>query len=197
MTQHVFGYIDGENLVHRYQDMINKGSIPRKDVIHKPEFYVWHPRVTQRDNYCAYDRISFYQTVVGDDKKLNKAREEICKIRYGYRVDKYILGDGSLYPRIFKKGKKESKTKSVDINISVDMLRNIMNGVGDIIFLLSGDGDYLPLIEEVGRHGKQVWLGAFSSGLNPSLRYAADEFIDLDPIFFEKPSKATNQKKSK
>ena len=98
-----------------------------------------------------------------------------------------IPGAGSLYTRLFKQEKRKAKTKSVDINVSVDVLRNIMNGTGDVILLLSGDGDYLPLLEEVGRHGKQVWLGAFSKDLNPNLRFAADEFINLDSIFFEQP----------
>jgi uncharacterized LabA/DUF88 family protein len=55
----------------------------------------------------------------------------------------------------------------------------------DILFLLAGDGDYIPLIEEVMRQGKQVHLGAFSDGLSPRLPHIADEFVDLDKYFFD------------
>lgn len=52
----------------------------------------------------------------------------------------------------------------------------------------SADGDYLPLIQEIMRQGKQVNLGAFSSGLNPQLPVAVDNFYDLDEIFLRLPS---------
>jgi uncharacterized LabA/DUF88 family protein len=65
------------------------------------------------------------------------------------------------------------------------MMRSANNGAFDVLFLLSGDGDYLPLIEEITRSGKQVWVAAFSKGLNSNLRFAADEFFDLDEIFFK------------
>lgn len=55
----------------------------------------------------------------------------------------------------------------------------------NVLMLMSGDGDYLPLIEEVSRRGVQVWLAAFSKRLSSALRYAADEFIDLDKHFFQ------------
>ena len=33
--------------------------------------------------------------------------------------------------------------------------------------------------------GKQLYVAAFSSGLNPAILYSVDEFIDLDRFFFE------------
>ena len=46
--------------------------------------------------------------------------------------------------------------------------------------LMSGDGDYEPLIEEVLRNGVQVFLSAFSHGLNPRLRDIVDVMYELD-----------------
>jgi uncharacterized LabA/DUF88 family protein len=54
----------------------------------------------------------------------------------------------------------------------------------DRVYLASGDGDYLPLIEEVMRRGKQIELLAFSSGLNYTLPYSVDSFNELDIVFF-------------
>ena len=56
----------------------------------------------------------------------------------------------------------------------------------DTVFLLSGDGDYLPLVKEIMRTGTQVWVGAFSDGLNPKIPSAVDRFIDLDQILFKR-----------
>lgn len=54
----------------------------------------------------------------------------------------------------------------------------------DVICLISGDGDYLPLIQEVTRTGKRIYVAALSSGLNPQLIRSVDSFLNLDPLFF-------------
>jgi uncharacterized LabA/DUF88 family protein len=51
--------------------------------------------------------------------------------------------------------------------------------------LVTGDGDFLPIIKEAIRHGKQVYLAAFSTGLNKKLLNHVDHFIDLDKVYFE------------
>jgi uncharacterized LabA/DUF88 family protein len=53
------------------------------------------------------------------------------------------------------------------------------------VYLASGDGDYLPLLQEVMRRGKQVEVLAFSSGLNEQLTYSVDRFLSLDEVFFD------------
>ncbi|MCI5150500.1 MAG: NYN domain-containing protein [Candidatus Electrothrix sp. MAN1_4] len=52
------------------------------------------------------------------------------------------------------------------------------------ILLLSGDGDFVPLVREVVHTSKQMYVGAFSLGLSEALRNEVDMFIDLDPLFF-------------
>jgi uncharacterized protein (TIGR00288 family) len=73
------------------------------------------------------------------------------------------------------------------------MMRFAQNPGIDVLYLMSGDGDFLPLIQETMRLGKEVYVAALSSGLNPALRYSVDSFDDLDTIFFPppKPLKAT------
>ena len=187
MTHNVFGSIDGENLVLRFEDMVRAGAIPKPGVVYIPGVLVWHPDITHIF-MCQFTRIAFYQTVVGDSKRVDEVRKVISEVRYDYQESRSVGGRGSLHPKLFKKEKKGAKTKSVDINIAVDVLRTVMNRNGDVVLLASGDGDYLPLVEEVMRHGKQVWLCAFSKGLSTNLRFAADDFYDLDSIFFERPN---------
>ena len=44
--------------------------------------------------------------------------------------------------------------------------------------------DYVPLVEEIQREGKVVYLSFFEAeGLSPRLRQAADYFLPLDEIF--------------
>ena len=49
---------------------------------------------------------------------------------------------------------------------------------------MTGDGDYLPLLLEIQRQGKQVFVAAFSAGLNPMLKRRADQFYLLDATAF-------------
>jgi uncharacterized protein (TIGR00288 family) len=186
MTHKLVGFADGENLVLRYQAMVANGAKPRSDVIHIPDVLAWHPRIMS--TYVSdVIRVLFYQTCVGDDRKIFSVMQQIKEIRYVYQDDTPTSENcsGALIPKVFKKEKRSSKTKSVDINLTVDMLRCVYHSPIDVLFLLSGDGDYLPLIEEASRSGKQVWLAAFSDGLHSGMALAADEFIDLDKVFFE------------
>lgn len=182
MVHNVMGFVDGENLVTRYEAMLKDGATPKPEVVHVPGVLVWHPAIT-RLFLCRYTRLSFYQTVVGDTDKLAEVNDQISRVKYEY-CEGPIMGYGRLHPRTFKKESRSAKTKSVDINLTVDALRAGCNGQGDVVQLLSGDGDYIPLIDEVMRHGTQVWVCAFSKGLNPQLRHVADEFFDLDDAFF-------------
>ncbi|MBU1776123.1 MAG: NYN domain-containing protein, partial [Gammaproteobacteria bacterium] len=183
-THQVIGFIDGENLVLRFQDMCKDGAKPNAKTIHIKNTLVWHPQITE-EFFCDIVRMSFYQTVVGDTDKLNQVKKQICDVKYTYSESDDIDGFGFLQPRVFKKENKAAKTKSVDINLTVDLLRHALNGPFDALMLFTGDGDYLPVVEEAARHGKQVWIGAFSKGLNADLRFVADQFIDLDKCFFE------------
>lgn len=50
----------------------------------------------------------------------------------------------------------------------------------DIAILIAGDGDYLPLVEEIKRLGKRLHIGFFyDASLNPSLKLSADKFFDI------------------
>jgi uncharacterized LabA/DUF88 family protein len=51
----------------------------------------------------------------------------------------------------------------------VDSLTLAFNNGIDIAFLITGDGDYVPLIEALMRAGKRVYLAALSDGLNSRL----------------------------
>ena len=64
-----------------------------------------------------------------------------------------------------------------DVGIAVDAIKN-SEGV-DVIVLISGDGDYVPLVEYLKNHGKRVEALAFGKSTSTKLRESVDEFIDL------------------
>lgn len=64
------------------------------------------------------------------------------------------------------------------------MLSHAFRGNYDAAILISGDGDYVPVVEEVKRLGKRVHVAFFQSqGLSPDLVRAADSFYDLTDLF--------------
>jgi len=184
MSQRTVILVDGENLVARFEALVKRGRKPRSGVIHLPGVLVWVPAVLDV-NYIDVSRVSYYQTVVGDDTKLRELQKQICEVPAEWSQTEDLRGSGRLIPRLFKKENRNQKNKSVDINITVDALRHAHNNSSDVVWLFSGDADYLPLIEEIMRSGRQVWLAAFSDGLSPFLPHAVDEFFDLDEYAFE------------
>jgi len=64
-----------------------------------------------------------------------------------------------------------------DVGIAVDAIR--LSQSLDAIVLVSGDGDYVPLVEYLRNQGKQVEVMAFGETTSGRLKEAADDFVDL------------------
>jgi uncharacterized LabA/DUF88 family protein len=109
---------------------------------------------------------------VGDDPTLDSVRKQISGLGFN--------------PVVFKRDSDQKKAKGVDIALTKDMLSHAFRDNYQIAVLVAGDGDYVPLVEEVKRLGKLVYVWFFADeGLSPRLRLAADLFFDLTPIFLQ------------
>jgi len=77
--------------------------------------------------------------------------------------------------QVFTSGLKKADW---DVGLTVDAIR--LAPSLDAIVLVSGDGDYLPLVEYLQKSsGKQVEVLAFGKTTSSKLMEAADDFIDL------------------
>jgi len=65
-----------------------------------------------------------------------------------------------------------------DVGISIDAVR--ISPTIDTIVLVSGDGDFIQLIEYLKNQGKRVEVMAFGRSASSKLREVVDEFIDLE-----------------
>ncbi|MBI2644345.1 MAG: NYN domain-containing protein [Candidatus Wildermuthbacteria bacterium] len=65
-----------------------------------------------------------------------------------------------------------------DVGIAVDAIKTADRV--DVIVIVSGDGDYVPLVDYLINHGRRVEVMAFGKSTSSKLREAADEFIDLE-----------------
>ena len=77
--------------------------------------------------------------------------------------------------QIFAGGMKKADW---DVGMAVDAIR--MSESLDVVILVTGDGDFIPLVEYLkwGK-GKTVEVAAFGRSASGKIKEAADEFIDL------------------
>ena len=87
------------------------------------------------------------------------------------------IKDLQVYPDGTKKG-------DWDVGLAVDAIR--LSSKVDTVVLISGDGDFIPLVEYLKAQGNQVELMGFGRTTSASLKELADDFIDLDskPEYF-------------
>jgi uncharacterized protein (TIGR00288 family) len=85
---------------------------------------------------------------------------------------------------VFKRDKGTKRSKGVDIALTIEALMQSYNKNVDSILLMTGDGDFLPLINEIKRMGIFVYLESFSLGLNQDLKRSADYYWCLDGMAF-------------
>lgn len=151
-------FVDGENLVCRFQEMVSSGSRPHPETQHRPDVFVWqrgfsHLVAASHDVLRTY----YYTSAIGDDDYLAAIHDELAAIEF--MRHQASNGSGYLLPRVFKRAKGTVRSKGVDIALAVELLGNATRKNVDAVLLLSGDGDFVPLVEEVMRHGVTVHLG--------------------------------------
>ena len=147
-------------------------------------------------------RVNFAELV----KKLVRERKQVRTLAYVVRSDP-STGEGSFFDALEKSG-IELRSKDIqifasgakkadwDVGIAVDAIR--MAGMFDIIIIVSGDGDFVPLVKYLQWGlGKGVEVAAFGKTTNAALREAADTFVDLDSlpkVVFKAPNKTSENK---
>jgi len=78
--------------------------------------------------------------------------------------------DLQVFPGGMKKG-------DWDVGLAVDAVK--LAPQLDVLVLVTGDGDFIPLVEYLKNQGRQVELMAFSKSGSSKLIEAVDDFIDL------------------
>lgn len=73
-----------------------------------------------------------------------------------------------------------SKKADWDIGIAVDVIR--FSQLVDVVILVTGDGDFSPLIEYLQNQGKQVEVAGFAQTTSSRLKEIADFYYNLDDL---------------
>ena len=172
-------FVDGENFTIRGEGVAKEHGLALKvGQWYSPGEFLWipgHPGIARQGRlqpaveWIAI-RASYYTSVCGDDDRIQQVRDSLRALSFD--------------PNVFKKVRKSDKAKGVDIALTNDMLSHAFLGNYETAVLVTGDRDFLPVIEQVKRLGKRVHLHFFG-GKNTSdaLRIAADEYFDLTDHF--------------
>lgn len=132
-------------------------------------------------------RVNFRELV----RALTAGRILIRALAYVVKSDG-VFGETSFFEALKKSGldlrikdlqvyPDGSKKADWDIGLAIDAIR-IANHL-DAIVLVTGDGDFVPLIEYLKWGlGRQVEVAAFSKTASNKIKESADDFIELDRL---------------
>jgi len=174
-------FVDGENFAIRGAKVLSDAGFDPEKMsasagghFHR-DVFLWMPGRHPREYFFPEShlvlrpraiRAHYYTSRTGDAEALEATRLTLAELGF--------------HPEVFKRPHKCKKCKGVDITLAKDFLLHGFQGNYDVAVLVSGDGDFAPLVEEVKRFGRSVVL-AFpgTEGLSPKLRAECDEFFDL------------------
>lgn len=175
-------FVDGENFTMRAQEVASSnGRILTPGSHYLRDTHFWFPGSgLQGGRKLGFGRLNlaarssrsyYYAAVQGDDIKLDDVRGALLALEFT--------------PRVFRKP-KGGKSKGVDVSLTTDVLTHAHQGSYQACVLVAGDGDYVPLVQEVKRLGRNVFLAFFKeNGLNPELHLEADDFLDLTDLLLK------------
>ena len=172
-------FVDGEGLAMRGRELLrDSGQEPSVGAFFEPDVFLWSPEKAPPRKLFAplFDapleefavRWHYYSAVQGDEVKLDDVRDRLQALGFD--------------AHIFKK-EKGKKSKGVDISLARDFLAHAYRDNFDAAVLVAGDADFVPLVDEVKRLGKQVFVLFFAQqGLGIELKRHADAFFDFGKL---------------
>ena len=151
------------------------------------------------DDNLSMDLVALVKKLVG---KRNLVGAYIFDARKMYTdsSDETITMHNSLRDQGFRVVARESliqkdghtEQKEVDVSMACEMLEHALNNHYDVAIVVSGDRDFVPVIQRVQTAGKRVEVAAFDDVLNEESRRSADCFYRLNEIPFMEMSSPFN-----
>jgi uncharacterized LabA/DUF88 family protein len=131
----------------------------------------------KRDRWLL--RAYFYTGIPTPDLNLPKEYREQWRKQQNFLNELQNLGI-KVKTMPLKKTPEGFIEKGVDILLATDMLSLAYRDAYDTAILVSGDSDYIPVVEMVQQLGKRVENASFKKTSSYELRKVCDDFILLD-----------------
>ncbi|BCL81789.1 NYN domain-containing protein [Ktedonobacteria bacterium brp13] len=78
-----------------------------------------------------------------------------------------------------------AKKADLDLDLCMDVVRLVDGGAVDCVVLVSGDSDFMPMLDYCSDHGVRVEVAAFDEAMSATLRQSCDLFINLSMLLDE------------
>jgi len=72
-----------------------------------------------------------------------------------------------------------AKKADLDLDLCMDVVRLVDGRAVDSIVLVSGDSDFMPMLDYCSDHGVRVEVAAFDEAMSATLRQSCDLFVNL------------------
>ncbi len=75
-----------------------------------------------------------------------------------------------------------AKKADLDLDLCMDVVRLVDGGAVDAVVLVSGDSDFMPMLDYCSDHGVRVEVAAFDEAMSATLRQSCDLFVNLSML---------------
>jgi uncharacterized LabA/DUF88 family protein len=75
-----------------------------------------------------------------------------------------------------------AKKADLDLDLCMDVVRIVDGRAVDCIVLVSGDSDFMPMLDYCSDHGVRVEVAAFDEAMSATLRQSCDLFVNLSML---------------
>lgn len=153
-------YIDGANFYHGIK-LINKYYTDTKF-----DFKKFIKKITKKDTLIS---IYYYNAPLKQDKNpliYKKQQKFFQRLR---EIPNFNVVMCKRQKREDEHGKEYHIIKGDDIHLAIDMLSDAYKNKYDKAILLSGDGDFAPVVSYIKKEGKQVINYYFEGNLSKAL----------------------------
>lgn len=136
---------------------------------------------TRRLN-AQVQRATYFTTATGDLPTLHALRVAVRDFGLEPAIEHERRDLRTRRDNAFDSRQIIEKPKGVDIAIAVRMLEDSHRHAFDVCHLYTSDVDFLPVIEAIRAHGKQVFVHGYRKGLSEHspLLHIPDLFVDLE-----------------
>lgn len=123
----------------------------------------------------AYSRLRtyFYNVVPPNEQTAKSVRDFHTDLGLGDRIE-VRLGKMQKTP-----GDRKDRQKQVDVLLALDMFRLASSGKMDMAILVSGDGDFVPLLQAVKDEGVLTKVVYAPNSFDNDLRIVADGHLEI------------------
>ena len=168
-TDRVIVFIDGSNLFHRLREHHQRTDLDSGGF------------VTKLSGVRRLLRTYYYGAMLDQTREPDRYRGQQRFYANLERIPRFEMRLGQLvYPPSPGAPPYE---KGVDVKLATDMLLHASRGNYEVAILVSGDTDFVDVIQGVKDLGKNVEIALFDPRGSQALRQVADEVIELNAEF--------------